>query len=491
MDLDVEVVNVGSTPIFYKLLKDEGILADLEQAYGESDANLIVSIASCLLETGQVSPEYFMNWKTNRYLPPFTTPDREKLQSIWKNVALFEKKTQEFFSAQASHLDNSPVTVDVATYKDNELLWPIAAITPQPHPKAPRGLMTVLNSRTRLPVLIQPFPSDFSDIRALFGFLMTLREYGIQKIDNVVLGQDYFSDEALTYAYQAKAKCTFILPESSSLYKEYVPKALEEFETGKPESLQWEDTDLVPTRFVTYKLSKDLSGVTFNQWLHIYNRPRDFYLKEEDFYDVLDEFQYLWDHFSELRAFLDLETWRKYFKIKKHTRGSSEPEEEDQLVMQDNEVQAAIKKISPLAMLTTWDCSAKDCFKVMAERTRIAQMVNEAVGATLSGTGPSIYLSRTSAEADLFFAFIGLLALELIKKHLDQSLQNPDLLKEAARLVTIFPSRAKKILSVFEGFSYLRRKSTKTLFSLPISSKQALAAELCGCKGILNSVFHY
>ncbi len=161
----IRILRAGPVPLFYEVARDTGLIEDLNNAFGETDASLILSMAFNWLISDNHSPYHF-KYSKNNILYPFREDISDRMMAIFlQQFAKYPSLVDEFFQARLKRLQEKELIAFDATriacepqyYGEQDLLFM------EDYEPEKAKVVLLLSRKTNMPVLFRILP-HYSDI---------------------------------------------------------------------------------------------------------------------------------------------------------------------------------------------------------------------------------------------------------------------------------------------------------------------------------------
>lgn len=483
-------VSVGSTPILHKIAVDLHIMEDLRASFGEPVANAIFSIAAFHISTGNGTARGFGDWRRNRHLPMgVENLDNRDLSRIYAQIGLHPENVKRFMACRVARNKQSKMllSVDGAT-----IAWGCSDSEKARIGKGKKGqiesrinLAVTFNTSTHQPILYRVLPGNINDCQTVLDLLTRFDEFRLNTPTcAAALDRGYFADENLLVAHETDTKCIFTAKTNIGWIEETIERARVDFIDKKKGTLSVESTlnDGV-VQGVTIERRIKVDGKRFAVFVHVFKSDRTASYQRERLYDELNKFECLWESRRHRTKTLRREPLMKYFEV---LENGDQPAS---LVRDQNAIRDALKDAGIFVGVTTWRCTAQECYDFYGYRSDIERVFR-------SGKSDfNMNVQRThndkTMEGKCFVSFVQLALLEELKQRLATDQEKT--LKNGRKRVEIAKHTfdADEVISGLQSIAYTRRKSTGSLLCREVIEKQRLMAIACGCRGIFDSQYTY
>lgn len=483
-------LSVGAVPVLHRIAVELGILEDLRAVFDTELADAIFCIAAYHICTENSSARGFDAWVQGRYLPVVANRlTNRDLSRIYSQLGTHPQNIQRYIACRVARNKQAKMLLSVDS---TTIAWDSSDSEKARIGKAKKGqfesqigLMVSFNTQTHQPLLYRVFPGNIHDTQTVLDLLTRFEEFALNVPTCVAaLDRGYFSEENLLLAYTNKTKCIFTAKVDIGWIAESIDRARSSFINPKKCIISTETTlsDGV-VQGVSIERRIKVNGVRFSIFVHVFNSQRSASYERERFFTSLQKFEDLWKSRQGRTKTLTREPIMKYFEVVEQEDGANSLKRDEQAIEQ------ALKNAGIFAGVTTWRCTAQECFDFYGYRRDIERVFR-------SGKSDfNMNVQRThndrTMEGKCFVSFVQLALLEELKQRLatDQlkTLNSGRKRVEIARHT--FDSA--EILSSLQSIAYTQRKSTGGLICREVTAKQKEMAVACGCRGIFDRPYTY
>lgn len=482
-------VSVGITPILHRIAVDLGIMEDLRASFGLM-ADVIFTIAAYHIGTGSSAARGFSDWKRNRHLPKAVQDlESRDLSRIYEQLGLNPENIQRFIACRVARNKQARMLLSVDS---TTIAWDCANSAKARIGKGKKGqfesqigLAVTFNTTTHQPILYRVLPGNIHDCQTVLDLLTRFDEYALNtETCAAALDRGYFSDENLLVAHETKTKCIFAAKTNVDWIEESIERARANFIDLKKGTLSIESTldDGVVQRLTVERRLK-VDGKRFAVFVHVFKSERTASYQRERFYEDLNKFECLWESRQGRTKALSREPLMKYFEVVEHD------DQPASLERDKGAVEAALENAGIFVGVTTWRCTAQECYDFYDYRSDIERVFR-------SGKSDcNMNVQRThidkTMEGKCFVNFVQLALLEELKQRLATDQEKT--LKSGRKRVEIAKHTfdADEVISGVQSIAYTRRKSTGGLICREVIEKQRQMAIACGCRGIFDATYTY
>lgn len=482
-------ISVGITPILHRIALDLGIMEDLRASFG-SMADVIFTIAAYHISTGSSAARGFSDWKRNRHLPNIVQDleDRD-LSRIYEQLGLKPENIQRFIACRVARNKQARMLLSVDS---TTIAWECSNSAKARIGKGKKGqfesqigLAVTFNTTTHQPILYRVLPGNINDCQTVLDLLTRFDEYALNtKTCAAALDRGYFSEENLLVAYETKTRCIFAAKTNIDWIGETIERARTNFFNLKKGTLSIESTlnDGV-VQGVTVERRLKVDGKRFAVFVHVFKSERTASYQRERFYEELNQFECLWESRQGRTKALSREPLMKYFEVVEHDDKPASLEKDKEAV------EAALKNAGIFVGVTTWRCTAQECYDFYGYRGDIERVFRSGK----SDCDMNVQRTHTdkTMEGKCFVNFVQLALLEELKQRLATDQEKT--LKSGRKRVEIAKHTfdADAVISGLQSIAYTRRKSTGGLICREVIEKQRQMAIACGCRGIFDATYTY
>ena len=484
-------VPVSCVPILHRIAVELNIIEDLQASFGNDAANAIFTVAAFHICTGDNAARAFEHWARNRFLPDgIGLKDGRDLSYLYEQIGTNLENVHRYTACR------------IARNKQAKLLLSVDSTTIacgcSNSAKAKIGknklgqfesqinLAVTFNTTTHQPILYRILPGNINDCQIVLELLTSFDEYNVNVPECAAsLDRGYFSEENLLIAYQAKVKCIFAAKINIGWIAESIDRVRTKFIDAKKgtgnHAYALKDGSCLG---LTIERRIKVNGTLFAVYVHVFKSERTASYQLERFYSELNTFESLWISKGKLTKSLRKESIMKYFIVDEGD-GNCAPK----LIRDKKAVDDAVKNFGIFVDVTTWRCSAQECYEFYGFRRDIERIFR---------TGKSdcnMNVQRThndrTMEGKCFVNFIELSILEELKQRL--ATDQMKVLKSGKTRVELAKHTfdIDDVIKGLDSVAYTRRKSNGALITREVIEKQREIAVACGCRGIFDMQYTY
>ena len=484
-------VPVSCVPILHRIALELNIIEDLQDSFGNVAANAIFTVAAFHICTGDNSARAFEHWARNRLLPEsIDLKDGRDLSNLYEQIGTNLENVHRYTACRIARNKQAKLLLSVDS---TTIACGCSNSAKAKIGKNKRGqiesqinLAVTFNTTTHQPILYRVLPGNINDCQTVLELLTSFDEYNVNIPECAAsLDRGYFSEENLLIAYKAKVKCIFAAKINIGWIAESIDRVRTKFIGAKKgtgnHAYALKDGSCLG---LTIERRIKVNGTLFAVYVHVFKSERTASYQLERFYSDLNKFENLWISKGKLTKRLRKESIMKYF-IVDDGDGSCVPK----LIRDKKAIDDAVKNFGIFVDVTTWRCSAQECYEFYGFRRDIERIFR---------TGKSdcnMNVQRThndrTMEGKCFVNFIELSILEELKQRL--ATDQMKVLKSGKTRVELAKHTfdIDDVINGLDSVAYTRRKSNGALITREVVEKQREIAIACGCRGIFDMPYTY
>lgn len=484
-------VPVSCVPILHRIALELNIIEDLQASFGNAAADAIFTIAAFHICTGENSARAFEHWARNRLLPEsIDLKDGRDLSNLYEQIGTNLENVHRYTACRIARNKQAKLLLSVDS---TTIACGCSNSAKAKIGKNKRGqiesqinLAVTFNTTTHQPILYRVLPGNINDCQTVLELLTSFDEYNVNIPECAAsLDRGYFSEENLLIAYKAKVKCIFAAKINIGWIAESIDRVRTKFIDAKKgtgnHAYALKDGSCLG---LTIERRIKVNGTLFAVYVHVFKSERTASYQLERFYSELNKFETLWISKGKLTKRLRKESIMKYFIVDEGD-GSCVPK----LIRDKKAIDDAVKNFGIFVDVTTWRCSAQECYEFYGFRRDIERIFR---------TGKSdcnMNVQRThndrTMEGKCFVNFIELSILEELKQRL--ATDQMKVLKSGKTRVELAKHTfdIDDVINGLDSVAYTRRKSNGALITREVVEKQREIAIACGCRGIFDMPYTY
>ena len=484
-------VPVSCVPILHRIALELNIIEDLQASFGNAAADAIFTIAAFHICTGENSARAFEHWARNRLLPEsIDLKDGRDLSYLYEQIGTNLENVHRYTACRIARNKQAKLLLSVDS---TTIACGCSNSAKAKIGKNKRGqiesqinLAVTFNTTTHQPILYRVLPGNINDCQTVLELLTSFDEYNVNIPECAAsLDRGYFSEENLLIAYKAKVKCIFAAKINIGWIAESIDRVRTKFIDAKKgtgnHAYALKDGSCLG---LTIERRIKVNGTLFAVYVHVFKSERTASYQLERFYSDLNKFENLWISKGKLTKRLRKESIMKYFIVDEGD-GSCVPK----LIRDKKAIDDAVKNFGIFVDVTTWRCSAQECYEFYGFRRDIERIFR---------TGKSdcnMNVQRThndrTMEGKCFVNFIELSILEELKQRL--ATDQVKVLKSGKTRVELTKHTfdIDDVINGLDSVAYTRRKSNGALITREVVEKQREIAIACGCRGIFDMPYTY
>ena len=484
-------VPVSCVPILHRIALELNIIEDLQASFGNAAADAIFTIAAFHICTGENSARAFEHWARNRLLPEsIDLKDGRDLSNLYEQIGTNLENVHRYTACRIARNKQAKLLLSVDS---TTIACGCSNSAKAKIGKNKRGqiesqinLAVTFNTTTHQPILYRVLPGNINDCQTVLELLTSFDEYNVNIPECAAsLDRGYFSEENLLIAYKAKVKCIFAAKINIGWIAESIDRVRTKFIGAKKgtgnHAYALKDGSCLG---LTIERRIKVNGTLFAVYVHVFKSERTASYQLERFYSDLNKFENLWISKGKLTKRLRKESIMKYFIVDEGD-GSCVPK----LIRDKKAIDDAVKNFGIFVDVTTWRCSAQECYEFYGFRRDIERIFR---------TGKSdcnMNVQRThndrTMEGKCFVNFIELSILEELKQRL--ATDQMKVLKSGKTRVELAKHTfdIDDVINGLDSVAYTRRKSNGALITREVVEKQREIAIACGCRGIFDMPYSY
>lgn len=484
-------VPVSCVPILHRIALELNIIEDLQASFGNAAADAIFTIAAFHICTGENSARAFEHWARNRLLPEsIDLKDGRDLSNLYEQIGTNLENVHRYTACRIARNKQAKLLLSVDS---TTIACGCSNSAKAKIGKNKRGqiesqinLAVTFNTTTHQPILYRVLPGNINDCQTVLELLTSFDEYNVNIPECAAsLDRGYFSEENLLIAYKAKVKCIFAAKINIGWIAESIDRVRTKFIDAKKgtgnHAYALKDGSCLG---LTIERRIKVNGTLFAVYVHVFKSERTASYQLERFYSELNKFENLWISKGKLTKRLRKESIMKYFIVDEGD-GSCVPK----LIRDKKAIDDAVKNFGIFVDVTTWRCSAQECYEFYGFRRDIERIFR---------TGKSdcnMNVQRThndrTMEGKCFVNFIELSILEELKQRL--ATDQVKVLKSGKTRVELAKHTfdIDDVINGLDSVAYTRRKSNGALITREVVEKQREIAIACGCRGIFDMPYTY
>lgn len=484
-------VPVSCVPILHRIALELNIIEDLQASFGNAAADAIFTIAAFHICTGENSARAFEHWARNRLLPEsIDLKDGRDLSNLYEQIGTNLENVHRYTACRIARNKQAKLLLSVDS---TTIACGCSNSAKAKIGKNKRGqiesqinLAVTFNTTTHQPILYRVLPGNINDCQTVLELLTSFDEYNVNIPECAAsLDRGYFSEENLLIAYKAKVKCIFAAKINIGWIAESIDRVRTKFIDAKKgtgnHAYALKDGSCLG---LTIERRIKVNGTLFAVYVHVFKSERTASYQLERFYSELNKFETLWISKGKLTKRLRKESIMKYFIVDEGD-GSCVPK----LIRDKKAIDDAVKNFGIFVDVTTWRCSAQECYEFYGFRRDIERIFR---------TGKSdcnMNVQRThndrTMEGKCFVNFIELSILEELKQRL--ATDQVKVLKSGKTRVELAKHTfdIDDVINGLDSVAYTRRKSNGALITREVVEKQREIAIACGCRGIFDMPYTY
>lgn len=484
-------VPVSCVPILHRIALELNIIEDLQASFGNAAADAIFTIAAFHICTGDNSARAFEHWARNRLLPEsIDFKDGRDLSNLYEQIGTNLENVHRYTACRIARNKQAKLLLSVDS---TTIACGCSNSAKAKIGKNKRGqiesqinLAVTFNTTTHQPILYRVLPGNINDCQTVLELLTSFDEYNVNIPECAAsLDRGYFSEENLLIAYKAKVKCIFAAKINIGWIAESIDRVRTKFVDAKKgtgnHAYALKDGSCLG---LTIERRIKVNGTLFAVYVHVFKSERTASYQLERFYSELNKFENLWISKGKLTKRLRKESIMKYFIVDEGD-GSCVPK----LIRDKKAIDDAVKNFGIFVDVTTWRCSAQECYEFYGFRRDIERIFR---------TGKSdcnMNVQRThndrTMEGKCFVNFIELSILEELKQRL--ATDQMKVLKSGKTRVELAKHTfdIDDVINGLDSVAYTRRKSNGALITREVVEKQREIAIACGCRGIFDMPYTY
>lgn len=484
-------VPVSCVPILHRIALELNIIEDLQASFGNAAADAIFTIAAFHICTGENSARAFEHWARNRLLPEsIDLKDGRDLSYLYEQIGTNLENVHRYTACRIARNKQAKLLLSVDS---TTIACGCSNSAKAKIGKNKRGqiesqinLAVTFNTTTHQPILYRVLPGNINDCQTVLELLTSFDEYNVNIPECAAsLDRGYFSEENLLIAYKAKVKCIFAAKINIGWIAESIDRVRTKFIGAKKgtgnHAYALKDGSCLG---LTIERRIKVNGTLFAVYVHVFKSERTASYQLERFYSDLNKFENLWISKGKLTKRLRKESIMKYFIVDEGD-GSCVPK----LIRDKKAIDDAVKNFGIFVDVTTWRCSAQECYEFYGFRRDIERIFR---------TGKSdcnMNVQRThndrTMEGKCFVNFIELSILEELKQRL--ATDQMKVLKSGKTRVELAKHTfdIDDVINGLDSVAYTRRKSNGALITREVVEKQREIAIACGCRGIFDMPYTY
>lgn len=484
-------VPVSCVPILHRIALELNIIEDLQASFGNAAADAIFTIAAFHICTGENSARAFEHWARNRLLPEsIDLKDGRDLSNLYEQIGTNLENVHRYTACRIARNKQAKLLLSVDS---TTIACGCSNSAKAKIGKNKRGqiesqinLAVTFNTTTHQPILYRVLPGNINDCQTVLELLTSFDEYNVNIPECAAsLDRGYFSEENLLIAYKAKVKCIFAAKINIGWIAESIDRVRTKFIDAKKgtgnHAYALKDGSCLG---LTIERRIKVNGTLFAVYVHVFKSERTASYQLERFYSELNKFENLWISKGKLTKRLRKESIMKYFIVDEGD-GSCVPK----LIRDKKAIDDAVKNFGIFVDVTTWRCSAQECYEFYGFRRDIERIFR---------TGKSdcnMNVQRThndrTMEGKCFVNFIELSILEELKQRL--ATDQMKVLKSGKTRVELAKHTfdIDDVINGLDSVAYTRRKSNGALITREVVEKQREIAIACGCRGIFDMPYTY
>lgn len=484
-------VPVSCVPILHRIALELNIIEDLQASFGNAAADAIFTVAAFHICTGENSARAFEHWARNRLLPEsIDLKDGRDLSYLYDQIGTNLENVHRYTACRIARNKQAKLLLSVDS---TTIACGCSNSAKAKIGKNKRGqiesqinLAVTFNTTTHQPILYRVLPGNINDCQTVLELLTSFDEYNVNIPECAAsLDRGYFSEENLLIAYKTKVKCIFAAKINIGWIAESIDRVRTQFIDAKKgtgnHAYALKDGSCLG---LTIERRIKVNGTLFAVYVHVFKSERTASYQLERFYSDLNKFENLWISKGKLTKRLRKESIMKYFIVDEGD-GSCMPK----LIRDKKAIDDAVKNFGIFVDVTTWRCSAQECYEFYGFRRDIERIFR---------TGKSdcnMNVQRThndrTMEGKCFVNFIELSILEELKQRL--ATDQMKVLKSGKTRVELVKHTfdIDDVINGLDSVAYTRRKSNGALITREVVEKQREIAIACGCRGIFDMPYTY
>ena len=473
---------VGAVPLLWHIVKNSGLFDDLLATF-KTDIVVakVVSLACYFIISNDNSSRHYEEFAKTHYLPYKESLSSQDISKLYKEIGSHDYFKKRFFVERANRLakNDTLLSIDSTTISSSSSRYSLTEVGKNKDGtyKKQINLAIIFNNSTHEPICYRTVPGNAPDCRTLLEILTDLSHLGIIQKCIAALDRGYCNIDNIGMAQDMGLRCCMALTLHSSWSYEVVDNVLPELDMQENMLRGGEVSGVTVQTCVS-----DNSGQNRKFWVHVFKSKRVEASVISTFYEEIEEFERLWLSKKGKVKVLLKRNEIKYFTYDKN-------DTEIPLMRNMLEINKHLIYAGCFATMTTYECTAQECFDVYDLRSDIERVFR-------SGKKDiNLDVLRThgtlASEGKTLISFIALTILEYAKRELSK--ERTKKLKRGKLHVEI-PSNhydIEDVLSISKSVRFHRRPVSGEIFYLSPSEAQKNVAKAMGCENIYMNGLEY
>lgn len=465
----------GPVPILWRTAVSSGLYDDLFKTFGNQEiANKALSLAMFYVIYGDNSSNQYAAFANKFHLPFKRELTSQEISAFYRELGSNDMFTNYFFIARSKRLmkEGTIVSIDSTTINSTASRYSLTQVS-----KSKTGnyasqinFVLIMNSTTHEPITFRTVPGNVNDCCTLVEIVSHLK--GLDVIHNCVTALDraYCNINNIGLAQDNGLKCCMALSLHSKWSLEAVDQALPFLD--KNESILQDGEN---HGYTINKSQPDNNNVTREFCVHVFKNQQNEFLEKSRFFKKIEAFKQKWlAKNGNVKALLNKPEMQF---LTYDPDDLSKPLEANQQAIDEK-----LKYAGCFAAVTTYACSAQECFSTYDMRDdieRVFRSGKQDINLNVLRTH-----SDQTSKGKFLISFIAMILLERMKYELSK--KKTKTLKNGKVVVDI-PANSytiKDVLNITKSVCFHRRPISNEVFYLAATTKQNAVAKAVGCEGV-------
>lgn len=352
----LEMRTAGELPLYYAIAQKTGLLEDLIRVWGEDRANAVLSLAFHWLNTSFNAAYLFDSWSEDKLLPYNQRLTGKEVTELFRSLVAEPARRKTFFGARLDRLPED----ELLSFDATEIASEAVDITDAQFGKGKEGgfqsqigLIVLLGQKSRMPVLFRILPGNITDVSTVPDMLFRFDEIADKKrVFAAVLDRGYCSLDNIARFCDANARIVMAAKIGNAWVREAMETAM---------SSLWMNSNRIvgqPCWGTTVPMELEChDGNKRKVWVHVYRSDMMSHNQNEQFYAKLDGFESQWTLAQAGDSAVQKSPLMKFYN---KVNGRLPEPGRDQLVRNDDAIDAEVRYFGFFCNVTTFECAAKD-----------------------------------------------------------------------------------------------------------------------------------
>lgn len=289
---EVETKSIGSTALLFGLAEKVHLTQDLAEAYGQEDAEALLTLGGFMAEQGESALSLCEYWQRDFCAPCGKPLSSQHVSRLLQRIGSDETALRSFFRARTRHVraheylsyDSTKIASESEGIDDVRWAPSKAGVMQQEI-----GLAVLCGQKSRMPVMFRVIPGNVPDVMTVRDLLCRWEDLGIDREATAVLDRGYQSKENIAALCRNSVKFIVGIKSGEKLAADCIDEHMPEFWMSKHYLGDHEIYGVTSQQTV-----RGEDGARHEVWIHAFRSDRNCARAMQAFESKLRAFEENW-----------------------------------------------------------------------------------------------------------------------------------------------------------------------------------------------------